>query len=82
MIDEIKNCHIKFASERGADKTYCPSEVARELYPNNWREKMDLVRKAADDLVENGQVEVLQKKSLQLIKPSMLSGPIRLRKKN
>ncbi|WP_010231595.1 DUF3253 domain-containing protein [Gillisia marina] len=86
MIDKritklIKASHLKFANERASDKTYCPSEVARELFPNEWRDKMDLVRIVADDLVKSGHLLVLQKGEIKLELPSKLVGPIRLRKK-
>lgn len=47
--------------ERKPLKTCCPSEVARKLYPNNWREKMDLVRQCAQFLVEYGYILSLSK---------------------
>ena len=79
--DRIKKLHLKFAEDRGLDKTYCPSEVARELFPDNWREKMDLVRDIADELVIEGKLIVLQKGFEKNELPSKLTGPIRLRKK-
>ncbi len=33
-----------------ADKTICPSEVARGLWPEKWRNPMDAVRMAAGKL--------------------------------
>lgn len=81
MSEEIKQNLLRFAQERGADKTYCPSEIARLLYPDCWRDKMDLVRKEADILVEAGELVVLQKGLIQQKLPSDLKGPIRLRKK-
>ncbi|SFB71026.1 DUF3253 domain-containing protein [Kaistella jeonii] len=59
--DRIKKLHLEFSEDRGLDKTYCPSEVARELFPDDWREKMDLVRKVADELLIEGKLIVLQK---------------------
>lgn len=81
MKEEIHNSHLKFAEERGLEKTFCPSEVARELYPENWREKMDLVREVADELVRIGKLSVLRKGQIKPELPSELVGPIRLRKK-
>lgn len=77
----IRNAHLKFAEDRGNDKTYCPSEVARELYPSDWRDKMDKVRMVADLLVMENRLEVLQKSIVKDELPSELRGPIRLRKK-
>lgn len=77
----IKKTHLEFSENRDVDKTYCPSEVARKLYPNNWRDKMDLVRKVANTLVESGTLITLQKGENQSELPSKIKGPIRLRKK-
>ena len=80
--DLIKASHRKFAEMRDHGKTYCPSEVARELFPNDWRDKMDLVRSVADILVESGELLVLQKGEIKKDLPSKLMGPIRLQKRN
>lgn len=79
--DTIVETHLKFAESRGNDKTYCPSEVARELFPDDWRLKMDEVRKVADDLIKNNKLIVLQKGIIKNELPTNLIGPIRLRKK-
>lgn len=79
--ENIKELHLKFAKERGLDATYCPSEVARKLYPENWRDKMDLVREVADDLVAKDKLVVMQKGEIIPEKATEASGPIRLRKK-
>lgn len=81
MLNKIRNSHLKFAEDRGLEKTFCPSEVARKLFPENWRDKMDLVRKVADGLVESGQLVALQNGEIKSELPSALIGPIRLRKK-
>lgn len=78
-MKKISNCHLQFANERGIDKTFCPSEVARSVFPNNWREKMDLVREAADLLVKEGTLVVMQNGQIKEALPSDLKGPIRLR---
>lgn len=77
----IQQTHLQLAESRGLDKTYCPSEVARELFPDDWRDKMDLVRAVADELVKNGKLVVLQKGAIKTSLPSELKGPIRLRQK-
>jgi len=81
LKDVIQISHLKFAEERGLEKTYCPSEVARELFKKDWRDNMDLVRKVADKLVKSGDLLVLQKGEIKSGLPSKLKGPIRLRKK-
>ncbi len=78
---KIHSSLLKFSDKRGFRKTYCPSEVSRELFPNNWRDKMELVREVADELVKSGHLLVLQKSKIKMELPSKLTGPIRLRKK-
>ncbi len=75
--ERIKDELIATASARSA--TFCPSEVARALYPNSWRDKMEAVRTVADALVANGQLEVLQKGEVIREMPTAAKGPIRLR---
>jgi len=72
--------HLKYAYERGMEKTYCPSEVARSIFPNEWRKQMDLVRQVADELVASGELVTMQFGEIISQKPSMAKGPIRLRK--
>lgn len=79
--EQIIKSHLKFAEERGFEKTYCPSEVAKELFPENWRDKMNLVREIADKLVIENKLVVLQKGIIKTELPSKLTGPIRLQKK-
>ena len=78
--DKIKSAHLKFAKNRGLESTYCPSEVARELFPDSWRDRMKVVREVADDLIEAQQLVVLQKGSLIKENATGATGPIRLRR--
>lgn len=65
------------ASSRGADKSICPSEVARVMFGDNWRKEMQTVRDAAFDLAEQNQVIVMQKG--KKVGPDNLKGPIRIK---
>lgn len=78
--DKIKSAHLKFAKNRSLESTYCPSEVARELFPDSWRDRMKVVREVADDLIEAQQLVVLQKGSLIKENATGATGPIRLRR--
>lgn len=78
--EQIESKHIAYAQARGDDKTYCPSKVARDLYPNNWRDKMDAVRKVADDMFIKGELKVLQYGKEFNVLPSKMKGHIRLRR--
>lgn len=80
-LEKIKHAHLQFAEERGFDKSFCPSEIARELFPENWREMMDEVREIGDQLVIEGKLVILQKGIIQEQPSTELKGPIRFRKK-
>ncbi|WP_245154380.1 DUF3253 domain-containing protein [Rhodococcus sp. 1R11] len=62
---------------RSRDATICPSDVARALSDDAWRDLMEPVRRAARRMVEAGEVEITQKGSV--IDPSTAKGPIRIR---
>jgi len=68
---------LRLTEKRGAEKTICPSEVVRNLYPQSWRLEMELVRMVAGELVREGKIEVLQRG--QCVDPASAKGPIRLR---
>ena len=61
---------------RGADKTICPSDVARILAGAQFRSRMQLVRSVSAALVEVGELEIRQKG--KVVDPSSARGPIRL----
>lgn len=54
---------LRQTAARGAEKSICPSEVARALAPEEeaWRRLMGPVRSAAIRLAQEGRVEVLRK---------------------
>lgn len=58
--------------------TLCPSEAARAVAPEGWRELMEPARRAARRLVVAGDVEVLQ--GGRVVDPSTAKGPIRVRR--
>jgi hypothetical protein len=65
------------ATERGTDKTICPSEVARIMFPANWRKHMDEVRQAAIALQQEGKVSITQKG--EPVDVERIKGPIRIK---
>jgi hypothetical protein len=65
------------AAMRGPDKTVCPSEIARELFPVNWRKYMQEVRDAAIELQKDGKVTITQKGLPVDI--GHIKGPIRIK---
>lgn len=61
---------------RDASATICPSEVARTVFPDDWRERMEEVRRAARRL--EGQGIVTGKQGGQRIDLATARGPIRI----
>lgn len=67
---------IKQVRNRGVGKTICPSEVARALFPVDWRDHMDAVRGAAAELAVAGKIVITQKG--ERVSTESVRGPIRL----
>jgi hypothetical protein len=66
MADDaaIEETMLRLVRERGADKTCCPSEVARALggpHPDGWGPLMQPVRRVAVRLTKEGRVRILRK---------------------
>lgn len=68
---------LRLTRTRGPMKTVCPSEVARQMVPGDWRTQMDAVRAAARELAAEGLIEFLQRG--QPVDPRTVRGAIRLR---
>lgn len=61
---EIEETMLRLVAERGADKTCCPSEVARALggpHPDGWGPLMQPVRRVAVRLTKEGRVQIVRK---------------------
>jgi hypothetical protein len=65
-------------AERGHGKTVCPSEVARAVGGETWRDLMEPARAAARRAVARGEAEITQRG--QVVDPSTAKGPIRVRR--
>jgi hypothetical protein len=65
-------------SHRGPDRSICPSDAARSVGGETWREVMDDVRHVASDLARRGEVR-LTSGSTNLDPDAELRGPIRIR---
>jgi len=59
--------------------TMCPSEAARMVDPDNWRELMEPARRAARRLVITGKVVITQ--GGRRVDPSTAKGPIRIERR-
>ena len=51
---------LRLVAERGPDKTICPSEAARVVGGENWRDSMPDIHAAAGALAQEGAVELRQ----------------------
>ena len=68
---------LDLLAERERTSTICPSEAARAVGADGWRELMEPARRAARRLVTAGSVEVTQ--GGRVVDPSTAKGPIRIR---
>ena len=62
--------------QRARDSTICPSEAARVVRPEDWRDWMERTRMAARRLVSRGEVRVMQ--GGRAVDSSTAKGPIRI----
>ncbi len=63
---------------RASDATICPSEAARDVGGEQWRDLMEPTRRVAAELVADGEVEITQ--GGNVVDPSTARGPIRIRR--
>ncbi len=74
---DISSAILDVATQRGTEKTTCPSEIARKLFPDNWREQMKNVVDVAIDLHNQGKIMITQKG--MPIDVNRIIGPIRIK---
>ncbi|KAA9089218.1 DUF2256 and DUF3253 domain-containing protein [Microbacterium radiodurans] len=78
-VDERLAASIReLLAARAADATICPSEAARAVGGDDWRDLMEPARRAARRLVADGEVEITQRGVV--VDPSTARGPIRIRR--
>lgn len=75
---QLENTILDLLDARPGDATICPSEAARVVFPEAWRERMEATRCAARRLVAAGRIVITQ--GGHPVDPSTAKGPIRLRK--
>ncbi len=81
--DTIAAAISQLLDARAANASICPSEVARALAPDHWRELMPHVRTVAAELAAEGALRITQ--GSVVIEPSEVTagrtrGPLRLRR--
>ncbi|MEZ0358866.1 S-adenosylmethionine tRNA ribosyltransferase [Mycobacterium sp. ENV421] len=69
---------LSMTAER-APRTICPSDAARAVDAEHWRELMDTTRDVARELARSGDVVVTQKDE-ELDPDAEWRGPIRIRR--
>ena len=75
---QIADKILEILSERNEGTTICPSEVARAIEKDDWRDLMDQVRTVADDLREKKKIQITQR-GKPIASAVEARGPIRLR---
>jgi hypothetical protein len=75
--EKIATTILSTAIHRGAEKSTCPSEIARMLFPDDWRKRMKDVREVAIDLHNKGSVAITQKGTL--VDVDNIKGPVRIK---
>jgi len=59
--DRIETAILSLVEQRGAGKSICPSEAAREAFGDDWNAHMRHVRSAAIHLARQGRIAILRK---------------------
>jgi hypothetical protein len=77
MTDPIEAAIFARLADRDAGKSICPSEVARELQPEQWQRMMPRVRSTAVGLMRQGRLTITKKG--KAVDPNAFRGVIRLR---
>ncbi|WP_253202131.1 DUF2256 and DUF3253 domain-containing protein [Subtercola sp. PAMC28395] len=75
---ELERTIENLLEKRAMDASICPSDAARAIGGETWRELMEPARRAARRLVAAGRLEITQGGTV--VDPSTAKGPIRLRR--
>jgi len=77
QLKDISTTILSVATQRGPEKSTCPSEIARKLFPDDWRNHMKNVVDVTIDLHHQGKVMITQKGIA--IDVNHIKGPIRIK---
>ncbi|MEM1442340.1 MAG: DUF3253 domain-containing protein [Verrucomicrobiota bacterium] len=75
---ELEEMILTLLEARDPGKSICPSEAARKVFPDSWRDYMDETRSVAIELASAGKIEICQ--GGEPVESFDFRGPIRLRK--
>ncbi len=76
---DLESAILDLLDRRARGATICPSEAARAVDPDDWRELMEPARSAARRLQGGGIVTIVQNGAE--VDPSRAKGPIRIRRR-
>jgi hypothetical protein len=72
----LERAIVALLSERGAGSSICPSEAARAVFGEGFRDHMEDARRAARRLSHRGVTVITQKR--RVVDPATFRGPIRI----
>jgi hypothetical protein len=75
---QLRDAILALARERAPAKTICPSDAARAVGGDQWRDLMGHARDIARDLARAGEVQIMQRGKV-LDPDAQWRGPIRIR---
>jgi hypothetical protein len=75
----LERAIVELLDQRAAGATICPSEAARQVSPEGWRDLMEPARNAARRLMAAGRVQITQG-GRAVADASRVKGPIRVRR--
>ena len=73
----LEQAILDLLASRATDATICPSDAARAVGDEDWRELMEPARQAARRLVADQRVVITQ--GGEVVDPATATGPIRIR---
>lgn len=76
--ERLEAAILDLLAQRRPGATICPSDAAREVGSDDWRELMEPARQAAARLVSAGEVEITQ--GGKVVDLGSAKGPIRIRR--
>ena len=76
----LRDTILELARERGPSSSICPSDAARAVGGENWRDLMDDARDAARELARAGEVVITRGDDV-LDPDGTWRGPVRIRAK-
>ena len=75
---DLEDAIVGLLDQRASGATICPSEAARRVDPDGWRDLMPDARRVAGRLVDDGAIEMTQRG--EVVDPATARGPVRLRR--